>query len=264
VALLRQCGVDGLEQFLREVDHWLARYRKKGGQRRVRQFINLFAYACKTSFYRCFANVWIDLIPWLRLHRGLDDVSERFLRFWHMQTQPVELPGDEVIPNVFREQVLSLHPLSAVFMTDPALCAIAGRFFASDAHDRVFRDGDAADCPEYWDLLGAILSAAHQYSRAYDRQIANRGRPRTGGLGPEAATVVTGEFSDLGLLTDFAASRGWRCPACRGPIRCTAFHPAADPEGPARAAFRCPPCARDVSHTLDYAALLGWIADHPH
>src|SRR5262245_500171 len=42
VVLMRRGGNDGLEQFLRSVDGWLERYRKKGGHRWVRHFINVF------------------------------------------------------------------------------------------------------------------------------------------------------------------------------------------------------------------------------
>jgi hypothetical protein len=92
VALLRRQGKDGLEQFLRETDSWLARYRKRGGHAWVRRFLDLFTYECKAAFYTCYANAWVGLIPWLCAHRGLDQLSERFLRLWHNQNQPIEIP----------------------------------------------------------------------------------------------------------------------------------------------------------------------------
>ncbi len=98
-----------------------------------------------------YANAWVGLIPWLREHRGLDTVSERFRRFWHNQNQPIEIPhgrtpggisypthhsalvakgdgnggltcqtlrmrtehiGPTHLRDAFSGQVLSLHPLS--------------------------------------------------------------------------------------------------------------------------------------------------------
>ena len=193
VSLMCHQGNDGLETFLKLVDYWLARYRKKGGGDHVRQFIDLFTCEAKISFYTCYANAWIDLIPWLCEHRDLDPVSERFLRFWHMQNQPHEIPhgqtaggiyyptqvrydfpiaerggqatthrvvvpteriGPTHLPDVFRGQVLSLHPLSGFFMRDPGLCEVAGRVFAADNFDASL----ANDRKEYWELIGAILT----------------------------------------------------------------------------------------------------------
>ena len=179
VALLRSEGNAGLEQYLEEVDYWLGKYRKRSGCW-VRHFINMFAYEAKVSFYRCFANIWVDLIPWLREHRGLDEASERFLRFWHHQNQPLEIPhgqtlggihypthgratvsakrrgkqpvsesltwvtpriGPPHVQDVFSGQVLSLHPLSAFFMKDPKACAAAGSFLTSGAYEDVMTRG---------------------------------------------------------------------------------------------------------------------------
>ena len=80
VALMLRHGNDGLESFLSEVRSWLDRLRKKGGQVWCRHFINMFAYEAKVSFYTCYANAWVGLTPWLKQNRGLDELSERFLR----------------------------------------------------------------------------------------------------------------------------------------------------------------------------------------
>src|SRR5262249_28247822 len=157
---------------------------------------DLFSYECKVSFYRCFANVWVDLIPWLRENRDLDEVSERFLRVWHMQNQPIEQPDGRVIPDVFGGQVLSLHPLSGFFMKDPALCTIAGRFFLSDAYERAMVQGRAEDCAEYWEFVGAILTAAGLYRQALDRQAERRGVRQRNSDDPDLARVADATRSD--------------------------------------------------------------------
>ena len=90
--LMKQRGRDGLNEFLTEVNTWLRRLRKKGGNLWVRRFLDMFAYESKVSFYTCFANAWVALVPWLKEHRGLDQLSERFLRLWHHQNQPIEIP----------------------------------------------------------------------------------------------------------------------------------------------------------------------------
>jgi hypothetical protein len=242
VTLVREKGNDGLHEFLGRFDAWYEERRRKGRQGWLRPFLDWLAYECKVSFYLCYANTWIDLIPWLQRHRGLDAVSERFLRFWHMQNGPVRLPDGRIIPAVFRGQVLSLHPLSGFFMKDPALCAVAGRYFGSDAYDRVTVQGRAADCAEYWDLIGAVLTAAGLYRQALDEQRQNRGVRLRHGDGPGPGRTAPEERSPAGMLEEFAASRGLRCAACGGALRFQTFR-AADAEAEGfDAEFTCGAC----------------------
>src|SRR4051794_37791594 len=91
-----------------------------------------------------------------------------------MQNQPEERADGSVRADVFGGQVLSLHPLSGFFMLDPALCAVAGKFFASDAYDLTFGQRQGDSCKEYWDLIGAIIMAAHLYKQAADEQAQRR------------------------------------------------------------------------------------------
>jgi hypothetical protein len=121
VDLVRARGPEGLEEYLGKFESWCARTRRKGGQGFRRQALDGISYLSKCSFYLCYTNAWISLIPWLKEHRQLDTVSERFLRVWHLQQQPAE--GGGLGGDVFRGQVLSLHPLSGFFMKDPGLCA---------------------------------------------------------------------------------------------------------------------------------------------
>src|SRR5262249_30299197 len=85
-------GEIGAKVFLDSVEHFFKSARRRGGRPTRRMILNLLAYEAKAAFYLCYANTWVDLIPWLREHRGLDETSERFLRFWHHQDRPVELP----------------------------------------------------------------------------------------------------------------------------------------------------------------------------
>lgn len=289
VVLMRARGDDGLKLFLREADYWLSKYRKRSG-RWVRHFINLFAYEAKVSFYRCYANAWIDLIPWLRKHHGLDPVSERFLRFWHHQNQPIEIPhgrtiggiyypthgratvvergrdgravprsltwetpqiGPTHVRDVFRGQVLSLHPLSGFFMQDPKACAAAGRFFTCDRFEDVTVRGNVQSCPEYWDLIGAILAAGHRYRQALDEQEQQRRvRPnRSGAIATRACPAS--ECSEAALLEDFAAHRRVRCPDCAGTLRLERYHLPAEDGDPGSADYCCRACHRLV--TIDLA-----------
>lgn len=254
--LVRDHGAAGLEQFLGRFDAWAGKTRRTGGQPYRRRLLDGLSYLSKASFYLCYGNAWIDLIPWLRQHRGLDAVSERFLRFWHMQNQPVEWPDGTHAADVFRGQVLSLHPLSGFFMKDPGLCAIAGRFFATDAYDRVFHHRQA-DTPAYWDLIGAILTAAHLYRQALDDQQQRRGVHERAGA--EAAAVAAPAARSLtGLLDEYAVSRGLHCLACRGPVHLHAQH--VDPTADDVCQATCPGCNRPVPLAIHQDELQDWLA----
>jgi hypothetical protein len=198
----------GLNAFLEQIECWSSRFRKRCDPW-IRSFLNYFGYATKVAFHTCYANAWIWIISWLRDQRNLDPLSERFLRFWHFQNQPVEaMPGRTIsglylptaqrvlagrqdrdgtmsleaitlqseavgptyLPDVFRGHVLALHPLSAFFMSDPGLCSVAGRFFSGPGYELVLRRRGGDLSTDYWHLLGAILSAAHLYRRALERQ----------------------------------------------------------------------------------------------
>lgn len=247
--LVREHDVEGARQFVGMVDAWASAKRKKGNQGWLRDFLNRFSYQCKVAFYACYANAWIDIIPVLRRDHGLDSVSERFLRFWHVQNQPAET-------DVFRGQVLSLHPLSGFFMQDRALLAVAGRFFGTNAHARVFECGEV-NVPEYWNLVGAILTAGHQYRQALDRQAARRGAGATVAQWGEPA--ADGDVrSANGLLEDFATAQGIRCPRCGGALRLGSI-PTAAPGLDARATFVCAPCRRKVPVVLREAEIRAWV-----
>jgi hypothetical protein len=74
-----------------------------------------------------------------------------------MQNPPVRLSNGQWLPDVMAGHILALHPLSGFLMLDSALRQVAGRFFAGDAYERALRRGEVADCPEYWQLCGAIV-----------------------------------------------------------------------------------------------------------
>jgi hypothetical protein len=259
VDLVHRRGGDGLHEFLGRVDEWFLVRMKKGGGGLLRPFLRRFAYECKVAFHRCYANAWVDLIPWLQEHRGLDRLSERFLRFWHVQTQPAERPDGTVEPDAFRGHVLALHPLSGFFMKDPALMSVAGRFFGTDAYDRAFARGQAATCGEYWDLVGAVLTAAALYRQALDEQDDRRGvRVRAAGDLGRAAAPAEGRPA-TGLIEEFAEHLGLRCPGCHGGLSAAEPDPSdLTPEG-LTVALTCRRCGAGSRHVLDPDDLDRWL-----
>lgn len=209
VQLMRSKGREGVARFLAEIESRMKQYRKESGNVWVRHFINRFSYEAKSDFYLCYASAWLSLIPWIKEHRGLDDVSERFLSTWHQQNQPVELapesligdvrnpgqgqaqardgalsqssvappPGPTHLRDVFYGQVLSLHPLSGFFMKDPKLCAAAEAYFATDPMSETGTQASIDYEDAYWNFIGAVLSAAYSYRLALDQQNVDRKEP---------------------------------------------------------------------------------------
>jgi hypothetical protein len=258
VRLARANGYEGMVAFVAKMDAWLQKCRRRGGGDFHRQVINYLAYEFKVAFYLCYANLWVTLIPWLKEHRGLDGVSERFLRLWHMQNQPVELPDGRYLPDVFCGQVLALHPLSGFVMKDPVLCAVAGRFFTSDAYDRVVALGRADSCAEYWEMVGALLTAAHLYRQAAREQEERRGRRDKQG-GEDCAVVLSAEgLSPEGLLEELAARQGWCCASCGGELH---FIRPQRAEGAdtAELEFACRGCGTPARREVGHDELRNWL-----
>ncbi|QEL16844.1 hypothetical protein [Limnoglobus roseus] len=256
VVRLRQSGLDGMESFVREVDGWIARYRRTGGNAWVRHFVNLFAYECKVAFYSFYAAAWQALIPWLVRHRGLDAVSERFLRFWHHQNPTTAGPGGR---DAFNGQVLALHPLSGFLMTDPALLAVAGRFFATGAHDRVMVRDEVTSCPEYWDLIGVILTAACKYRNALDRQGRDRGRGGEVTLSGREAGSADGDEGPTAFLRDYVASLNIPCRGCRSVLGLASFEPAGERAEEFRVHLACGACRAAETRVVTRAELISWF-----
>ena len=239
----------GVLNFVRRVDAWAAKIRKRGGQPLQRLLLNHFEYATKLGFYRCYANTWIHILATLE-QQGLDDLSHRFLRFWHWQNQPVEHADGTVEPDAFCGQVLALHPLSGFLMQDPQLLAIAGGFVGVISHDEIDQ-GTYAERDEYWELVRGILVAAQRYHRSLETQNLDRGaRTQTSGHGPLVPAGESTPVSMLQQLTDCLAELQIHCTACGGPLTCVSVPTTAECRDVAIVATHCRTCQRDQTIEL--------------
>lgn len=208
---------DGVTAFVKAVKDAYCTARKNArGNPAISRFFWSFAYNCKIAFYTCFANVWIDLIPWLQNHQQLDSVAERFLRFWNFQHT-----ASTVTVDIFAGQLLSLHPLSVFFMVDPASCAAAGRLFSSTAWNSTCRPGDP-EYPLHRDVLVAILFASNSYRLVRDRETVRRSsteelRADSESIPPEGAADQAGSM-DNETLINMAKALDFSCPECNLPL----------------------------------------------
>jgi hypothetical protein len=248
VVEFKRGGWDALRRYIdTQLKPWLSRYRKRGGDDRTRLFINMFSYECKVAFYLCYANAWIGLIRALVDQHGLDPRSERFLRLWHHQNQPIE---DPAAPggghrDAFCGQILALHPLSAIVHGEPNhLQAIAGWIGHPD-YDVLNRQGRVGECPAYWNMVAAILIAAHEYRRSHERWDEERGVRETSGGANRPDPPRDDARGSLALLfEDYVQARRIGCPHCPAPLVYRHVEPPGEGSSEAHVVFRC----RDAGH----------------
>lgn len=253
----RTGGRNGLLAWLEEIKEWIRRYRKRSAPR-VRLFLDCFAYEAKTSFYLCYANFWIGLLQWLEVNHNLDPVSKRFLRIWHNQNRPVEIPhgctlsgivyptragrqlalpddagnrhvhelswvtdhvGPEAIPDVFLGQVLALHPLSFILLDRPELCEQVGACIASPPYEEAMRSGNVDHFSEYWRMVEAIVTAAYLYQEARLRyESERRVKPLSAEKFSDEGRKLDPSCTPATLLRDYVDGLVQTCP-CGGKYR---------------------------------------------
>jgi hypothetical protein len=134
VELYRSRPEAGIEQFVDEFCRTESRLRRSGRTSFIaRRFLDLMMFESKVSFYECYAVLWQGLIPWLRVNRNLDAVSEKFLRLWHNQNPSIRRAVANGVErfeaDAFFGHVLSLHPLSGILMNSPGLCEQTATYF---------------------------------------------------------------------------------------------------------------------------------------
>jgi hypothetical protein len=248
IVAFKEGGWDALRRHINtKVAPWLSKYRKRGGDDRTRLFINMFSYQCKVAFYLCYANAWISLIRRLMDHHGLDSLSERFLRLWHYQNQPIEDPSAPGggHPDVFRGQILALHPLSAIVHSEPYhLRAIAGWIGHPD-YEVLDQQGRDADCPAYWKMVATILIAAHEYCHAHhqwdDTRRVATASIEDNGLDPARDDA---QASPALFFEEYIQARSIDCPQCHAPLAYRRHKQPDEGSSEVRVIFRC----REAGH----------------
>lgn len=236
---LRAAGRERLRRFLRaELVPMIKLKRKRGGDPRGTQFINFMIYNAKIRFCTTYANAWVGLIRRLRMARAVDRNSEHLLRFWHCQHQCLHGEADP-----FWGQVLSLHPLSALVMTQPEHQVVLGRYLESVASIDSADAFDNSDNPAYWDLVGSILIAAHQYTREHAEADGQRKKLQSQ-RAIDAAARDDAEFSVAMELDKYAVRVGLKCLSCAGPISYQSHEPHSGADDVAQVVYKCGRCGQ--------------------
>ncbi|MEI8383954.1 MAG: hypothetical protein WCJ09_27820 [Planctomycetota bacterium] len=210
----------GTQDFVNQIHSWSESVRRRAGHSWRRLCLNQFAYSSKVSFYRCYANAWVHILPVLQ-RRGLDELSSRFLRFWHWQNQPIAHDDGRVESDVFGGQILALHPVSGNLMDDRGFMTVAGAFLTHTTHDEN-DTGTYADRQEYHDFVQGILLGLQQYANERNQQAENRHTANNNSV-LLRASVPAGTSEDVvAQITEFLKNAENRCKACSGDLECQA------------------------------------------
>ncbi len=168
--------------------------------------------------------------------------------------------GPEVIPDVFSGQILALHPLTWFLFADPALSETVGRFLRTWEFDTVAQGHDAHDCVLYWEMIGAILTAADLYRIAHDDFENRRGVHEQGG-DALAAAASEDSPSAQAYMDDYIASRNLCCP-CGSQYTCGTIEVAADKQESRQVPLICRSCGREDSVLVTEAEFEAYLL-HP-
>lgn len=261
----RAGGSQRLRKYIGSIDKLFSSRRKRGSAERNRLFMNMVQYECKAAFYLCYANTWVDLVPWLEQHYKLSSYSKRLLHLWHNQNQPRENPDN--IPgasrDVFCGQVLSLHPLSAFIFGKPEHRVVLGKWISHPDYDNLERQNAFGSAPEYWDLVATILIAATEYKNVREQWDASRGKKEQvqSRLVEAAADTNAGAASLSLTLTDYAAEKKLSCPQCDGAVEYDGFDHHDGKPDTVVVWYICPKCHHRFSNGVSGAEVKKFLQD---
>jgi hypothetical protein len=253
IVALKNGGRDALRSYIHaELRPWLNRYRRRGGDDRTRLFLKMFSYECKVAFYLCYANAWIGLVSRLVHHHGLDPLSARFLQIWHHQNQPIEDPASPTggHRDVFCGQILALHPLCGIILSDPGHRQTIGAWISHPDFEALHQQDRVGTCPAYWEMVATILIAAHEYSYSRQRWDATRRSREIGSRAGQPEPVRDDAPASVSVVfEDYLESHRIVCPRCLAPLIYARHELPANGGSVVQVSFRC----RDAGHEMTVA-----------
>ena len=243
VVAFKKGGRQGLNYYIHgDLKKQITQFRKGGINERVRLFLNMFSYECKVAFYLCYANAWAFLLPKLKQQEEISENAIRFMQLWHNQNQPQEVEGGEIL-NVFSGQVLSLHPLSAVILTDPVSMVAIGNWIGHPDYQQLTAENNVGSSEEYWNIVLTILIAAHEYRGSHQRW--NESRGQTEFANNKAVTLAKqGEktFSETEAFESYVAENLIFCEKCSGILEYKNYAIEKEEDSPCIATYFCSQC----------------------
>ncbi len=259
VDALLEKGRQGLDDYIqKDLGMHISKFRKGGSKAgindRLRMFMNMFSYECKVAFYLCYASAWMSLLPELLRRKLVNRNAVRFMRLWHHQNQSQEIEDGKRI-KFFHGQVLSLHPLSAIIMTDPSSLAVIGKWIGHPDYQRLKNENKVGDSQEYWNVVQTILVAAHEYKQSHERWNNARGQTEIS-LPAVVEQTSSGEpapsFEEV--FEAYASEHSIICKKCPAPLEYINHDPVAKGES-SPVTYRCSRCQLPRTINVEYEAL---------
>jgi hypothetical protein len=152
--------VDPEEHFDLALGRWkgFKRTFSRKGHGQARTILDMISYEARTAMVAWYSDVWQDaLLPHLATKYRLNDATQRFLRFWHVEQRWPSNEFQDQHSHLFHGQVFALHPAPALFIETAAGQRLIGRWLSchtDDPKDRNFQR-----------LLGGIYLSVFQFDR---------------------------------------------------------------------------------------------------
>ena len=250
IVAFRKGGMQLLHEYVDgDLKKQITKYRKGGVDENVRLFLNLFSYESKVAFYLCYANAWAFILPILEDEHGLNEQSIRFMKMWHHQNQPLLFEGR--IHQIFSGQVLSLHPLSALVLTDPSTLSVINKWVGHPDYQQLIDSNNEATSKEYWDVVLTILVAANEYKQSHQRWEESRiNKEIISSPTVENATNTDRNHSVAKYLEAYVAEQGLFCQGCSGFLK---YKDHEVNENLCPVIFQCQTCDNIRKINVDYA-----------
>ncbi|MEQ8636375.1 hypothetical protein [Gimesia maris] len=251
-------GRQVLQEYIQcELSQKISKHRKRGSNAESRLFLNMFSYECKAAFYRCYASAWAFILPILEKELGLNKLSTRFMRMWHHQNQPGLIEGK--ISQIFWGQVLSLHPLSAFVLNDPAALTVIGNWVGHPEHQHLSELNQVANSKEYWEVVLIILIAANEYKKSHQKWDESRGKNELVDTPVvEQNTSITSDLSVAENIEDYLARRSIFCEECAGLL---GYHDPLATGNQGTVHLRCRSCGQKTSMKIDPVDFKNYLVD---
>ena len=116
-------------------EEWLTKIGRRHGKEHQKQILDILSYESKAAFHRAYAAIWERLIRVLQRGDGMDQISRRFHRLWHLNgpQQSEDYPTQHA--HTFHGHVLGLHPASAAFMSTRTGKQLLGQWLIDDREE---------------------------------------------------------------------------------------------------------------------------------
>jgi len=131
---------------------------RRNGHAVEKQVLDVLSFEARAAFHQCYSAVWCDLLPHLARKYDMDEKSQTFHRFWHLQQrEPSDDPKHDFY--LFHGHMFALHSAAGDFVSTKTGAELMGQWLT-----------EGGDGPAFRRLLHGLLVAMHDYARRMQLQ----------------------------------------------------------------------------------------------